>query len=92
MIGIPYPRPTAKQRALMHYFELKFRKGWDYTVKGPAIRKLQQSIGRLIRTEEDVGAALVLDRRVTQFADRLDLVRTEHPLQDIQAFFRERGR
>ena len=92
VIGIPYPRPTAKQRALMHYFELKFRKGWDYTVKGPAIRKLQQSIGRLIRTEEDVGAALVLDRRVTQFADRLDLVRTEHPLQDIQAFFRERGR
>jgi DNA excision repair protein ERCC-2 len=92
VVGIPYPRPTAKQRALMHYYELKFRKGWDYTVKGPAIRKLQQSIGRLIRTERDVGAALVLDRRITQFADRLDLVATEHPLQDIQAFFRERGR
>lgn len=92
VVGIPYPRPTAKQRALMHYYELKFRKGWDYTVKGPAIRKLQQSIGRLIRTERDVGAALVLDRRITQFADRLDLASTEHPLQDIQAFFRERGR
>ncbi|MHC1681018.1 MAG: ATP-dependent DNA helicase [Methanomassiliicoccales archaeon] len=92
VVGIPYPRPTAKQRALMHYYELKFRRGWDYTVKGPAIRKMQQSIGRLIRTERDVGAALVLDRRITQFADRLDLVPTEHPLQDIQAFFRERGR
>ena len=92
VVGIPYPRPTAKQRALMHYYELKFRKGWDYTVKGPAIRKMQQSIGRLIRTENDVGAALVLDRRITQFADRLDLVPTEHPLQDIQTFFRERGR
>jgi len=92
VIGIPYPRPTAKQRALMHYYELKFRKGWDYTVKGPAIRKLQQSIGRLIRTERDVGAALVLDRRITQFADRLDLTATERPLQDIQAFFRERRR
>jgi len=92
VVGIPYPRPTAKQRALMHYYELKFRKGWDYTVKGPAIRKLQQSIGRLIRTERDVGAALVLDRRITQFADRLELAATEHPLQDIQAFFRERGR
>jgi len=92
VVGIPYPRPTAKQRALMHYYELKFRRGWDYTVKGPAIRKMQQSIGRLIRTERDVGAALVLDRRITQFADRLDLVATERPLQDIQAFFRERGR
>jgi DNA excision repair protein ERCC-2 len=92
VVGIPYPRPTAKQRALMHYYELKFRKGWEYTVKGPAIRKLQQSIGRLIRTERDVGAALVLDRRITQFADRLELVATQRPLQDIQAFFLERRR
>jgi len=92
VIGIPYPRPTAKQRALMHYYELKFRRGWEYTVKGPAIRKLQQAIGRLIRTENDVGAALVLDRRITHFSDRLELFPTEHPLQDIQAFFRDRGR
>jgi DNA excision repair protein ERCC-2 len=92
VVGIPYPRPTAKQRALLHYYELKFRKGWEYTVKGPAIRKLQQSIGRLIRTERDVGAALVLDRRITQFSDRLELTPTEHPLQDIQQFFRERGK
>ncbi|MCG7845041.1 MAG: ATP-dependent DNA helicase, partial [Methanomassiliicoccales archaeon] len=92
VVGIPYPRPTAKQRALLHYYELKFRKGWEYTVRGPAIRKLQQAIGRLIRTERDVGAALVLDRRITQFTDRLDLVPTEHPLQDIQQFFRDQGK
>ena len=92
VVGIPYPRPTAKQKALMHFYELRFRRGWEYTVKGPAIRKLLQAIGRLIRTERDVGAALVLDRRISQFGDRLDLVPTEHPLQDIQAFFRERGR
>jgi DNA excision repair protein ERCC-2 len=92
VVGIPYPRPTARQRALLHYYELKFRKGWEYTVKGPAIRKMQQAIGRLIRTERDVGAALVLDRRITQFSDRLDLVRTERPGQDIHQFFRERGR
>lgn len=92
VVGIPYPRPTAKQRALLHYYELKFHKGWEYTVKGPAIRKLQQAIGRLIRTERDVGAALVLDRRICQFADRLEVVATEHPLQDIQQFFRDRGK
>lgn len=92
VVGIPYPRPTAKQRALMHYYELRFRRGWEYTVKGPAIRKLQQAIGRLIRTERDVGAALVLDRRITQFSDRLELFPTERPLQDIQSFFRDRGR
>jgi len=92
VVGIPFPRPTAKQRALLHYYELKFRKGWEYTVKGPAIRKLQQAIGRLIRTERDVGAALVLDRRICQFADRLEVVATDHPLQDIQQFFRDRGK
>ena len=73
IIGLPYPQPTAKQRALMHYYERKFRKGWEYTVKAPTRRKMLQAIGRLIRTETDVGAAVILDRRAKQFADRIDL-------------------
>ena len=40
----------------------------------------------------DTGLVARRQLRITQFADRLDLASTEHPLQDIQAFFRERGR
>ena len=91
LAGIPFPKPTAKQRALLHYYEMKFGKGWEYTVKVPASRKMLQSIGRLIRTEKDVGAALILDKRAKQFADRMDLVAAEVLPNDLLAFFRERG-
>ena len=90
LVGIPYPKPTAKQRALLHYCEMKFGRGWEYTVKVPASRKMQQSIGRLIRTERDVGAALILDRRAKQFADRMDLVLAETLPNDLLAFFESR--
>lgn len=91
LAGIPFPKPTAKQRALLHYYEMKFGKGWEYTVKVPASRKMLQSIGRLIRTEKDVGAALILDKRARQFADRMDLVVAEVIPNDLLAFFKERG-
>jgi DNA excision repair protein ERCC-2 len=91
LAGIPFPKPTAKQRALLHYYEMKFGKGWEYTVKVPATRKMLQSIGRLIRTETDIGAALILDKRARQFADRMDLVPAAAIPNDLLAFFRERG-
>lgn len=85
--GIPYPRPTAKQRALLHYYEMKFGQGWEYTVKAPVTRKLLQAIGRLIRTETDVGAAIILDRRANQFSDRLEMESSETIVNDVLNFF-----
>lgn len=88
--GVPYPKPTAKQRALLHYYEMKFGKGWQYTVKAPACRKMLQAIGRLIRTETDVGVAVILDRRAKQFSDRIELTESKDLSSDVLAFFRER--
>ena len=39
IVGVPYPKPTARQRGLQHYYDLKFRKGWEYTVEAPTARK-----------------------------------------------------
>ena len=33
IVGIPYPKPTARQRGLQRYYDLKFGKGWEYTVE-----------------------------------------------------------
>lgn len=85
--GIPYPKPTAKQRALLHYYEIKFGKGWEYTVKAPVTRRLLQTLGRLIRTEEDRGIALILDKRATQFSDKFRSTLSETPVNDILHFF-----
>ena len=87
--GIPYPRPTARQRAFLHYYEIKFGNGWEYTVKVPATRKLMQAIGRLIRTETDIGIAVIMDKRAQQFSDRLEVEMTDLPVNEVLHFFNQ---
>ncbi len=87
IVGIPYPKPTARQRGLQKYYDLKFRKGWEYTVEAPTARKLMQSIGRLIRNENDRGVAIILDRRATRFKKYIkDLEESTNLLEDIESF------
>lgn len=85
--GIPYPKPTAKQRALQHFCDLRFGDGWLHAVKAPTGRKLQQAIGRLIRSETDRGVALVLDKRIVHFKDTIEATRSQDPASDMQEFF-----
>ena len=88
IVGIPYPKPSARQRALQNYYEKKFNKGWEYTVSAPTIRKMLQSIGRLIRTEVDRGLAMILDNRAVHFKDNLmGLSPTNNMLDSIKNFF-----
>ncbi len=87
IVGIPYPKPTARQRGLQRYYDLKFRKGWEYTVEAPTARKLLQSIGRLIRNENDRGIAVILDRRATRFKRYIsDLEESKNLVKDIKSF------
>jgi DNA excision repair protein ERCC-2 len=67
VVGMPFPKPTAHQRALFHYHEVRHGKGWDYAVRAPALRRLRQALGRLIRSETDRGFALILDERAAPF-------------------------
>ncbi len=87
IVGIPYPKPSARQRALQHYYDIKFRKGWEYIVEAPTARKLLQSIGRLIRDEKDRGVAVILDRRAPRFKRYLkDLEESKDLIKDIKNF------
>jgi DNA excision repair protein ERCC-2 len=91
IVGIPYPKPTARQRGLQRYYDLKFRKGWEYTVEAPTARKLLQSIGRLIRDEKDRGVAVILDRRAQRFKRYIrDLKESKELIQDIDNFLKKR--
>jgi DNA excision repair protein ERCC-2 len=88
LMGIPYPKPTAKQKALQYYYDIKFGKGWDYTVRGPTARRLLQTIGRLIRSESDRGVAVILDRRAAQFKEYIpDLLESEDPAKGVADFW-----
>ncbi|MDD5502829.1 MAG: ATP-dependent DNA helicase [Candidatus Thermoplasmatota archaeon] len=90
IIGLPYPRPTARQKCLQNYYDIKFNKGFDYTVHAPTARKLLQTIGRLIRTETDRGVALILDKRAVNFRSYCDMKKSEGEagqMKDIKTFF-----
>ena len=87
LAGIPYPKPTAKQRAFQHFCEIRFGNGWERSVKAPTARKLQQAIGRLIRSEADKGVAVILDRRAVQFKDTLVARKSDDPVSDVRGFF-----
>ncbi len=92
VVGIPYPKPTARQRALQYYYDIKFGRGWDYTVRAPAARRMLQGIGRLIRSERDRGVAVILDRRALQFAELLpNLVESERPAEEVARFWGAEG-
>ena len=85
--GIPYPKPTARQRALQYFCEIRFGDGWSHAVQAPTTRKLLQSIGRLIRSETDRGFAVVLDRRAVHFQDDLSARKSTRLVDDARAFF-----
>ena len=69
IIGIPYPKPTAKLRAMRRYYDIRFGDGMRFTSTIPTVRKMRQSIGRLIRSETDRGVAVIMDRRVANLRD-----------------------
>ena len=86
LIGIPYPKPTAKHTAFTRYCDIRFGDGFEYASKIPAARKMRQAVGRLIRSENDVGAAVILDRRASTMTG-LNSFPTDSPCQDIADHF-----
>ncbi|HTW40081.1 MAG TPA: ATP-dependent DNA helicase [Thermoplasmata archaeon] len=93
LVGIPYPRPTAKLEALRRFLDSTTGKGWEYTVEAPAGRAILQALGRMIRSENDRGIAIILDRRAPAFAKLLPGL---EPIQNLShtshAFYGRRAR
>ena len=71
LVGIPYPKLTAKRRALEEFLQRSVGRGPEYASRAPAERAIRQAFGRLVRSEQDRGLAIVLDRRAPEFADIL---------------------
>lgn len=89
--GIPYPRPDAKQKALYAYYESVHHNGWEYAVTFPVLIKMRQAIGRLIRDSEDVGSAIILDRRAAYFRNYIpEMQLSQDPVSDASEFFKMR--
>jgi DNA excision repair protein ERCC-2 len=64
IIGLPFPKKTELQKALYKYFREKFgNKAMEYANSIPCLNAIAQSAGRLLRSPEDRGIILIMDRR-----------------------------
>ncbi len=63
IVGIPLAKMEIETKAKIDYYEIKFRNGWNYAYIQPAIQKVIQSAGRVIRTDKDKGVIVFIDSR-----------------------------
>ncbi|MGC8561608.1 MAG: ATP-dependent DNA helicase [Thermoplasmata archaeon] len=85
--GIPYPPPAPETAAMELFYEMKFRRGWEYAYDAVAATRMRQAIGRLIRSPEDRGVAIILDSRARKFRNDLpNLYLSKDPVKDANDF------
>ena len=68
VVGIPLAPPNLEVKALLGHFVQKFgdERGNLYGYTAPALNKVVQSAGRLIRSEHDRGVVILMDERFAQ--------------------------
>ena len=70
IVGVGLPQVNLFQETLRAYYERTFGDGFLYAYMLPGMQKVAQAVGRVIRTENDRGVALLLDDRYRQTAYR----------------------
>ncbi|WP_132059172.1 ATP-dependent DNA helicase [Halorussus amylolyticus] len=76
VVGVPYPHLSDRMEAVQEAYDRTFAdrsgrdSGWEYAVEIPTIRKTRQALGRVIRSPEDFGVRVLVDKRYTQLGER----------------------
>ncbi len=63
IVGVGLPLICFEQNIIKDYFEEMMGEGFDYAYTYPGMNKVMQAAGRVIRTTDDVGSVLLVDRR-----------------------------
>lgn len=80
IVGVGLPQVCPEQEIMRSYYDGKTGSGFSYAYVYPGINRVLQAAGRLIRSETDKGALLLIDSRFTQ-AEYLRLLPDEwHPI------------
>ena len=64
IVGVGLPKLTPERQILANYYAEKFGDGFAFAYRFPGWEKVLQAVGRVIRTEEDTGFALLIDERL----------------------------
>lgn len=101
IIGVGLPQLSPERNMMSEYYEQRFGDGFFYAYQFPGFNKVLQAAGRLIRSAEDMGFILLIDRRYEEERYRSLLPSDWHPsffheeselvaaLDDMRAFIDE---
>ena len=82
IIGIGLPKINFQSDLIAEYYKERGLKGHDYAYTNPGMNKVMQAVGRVIRSETDKGAALLIDERFL-YRNYRDLFRNEWKGYDV---------
>ena len=63
IVSVGLPQLSVRQNIIRNYFDGKNGMGFEYAYMYPGMNKVLQAAGRVIRSETDVGAVLLIDER-----------------------------
>ncbi len=66
IIGVGLPKINFESDKIAEYYRSKELPGKDYSYTYPGMNKVMQAVGRVIRSESDRGAVLLIDERYMQ--------------------------
>lgn len=66
IVGVGLPMICEERNIIRNYFEKNQNCGYEYAYMYPGMNKVLQSCGRVIRSENDIGAILLIDERFSQ--------------------------
>lgn len=66
IVGVGLPMINPENEQLKDYYQLTFNQGFQYAYQYPGMNKVIQAVGRVIRSHDDYGFALLIDDRFNQ--------------------------
>ena len=66
IVGVGVPKVTPERQIICNYYTEKFGDGFAFAYRFPGWQKVLQAVGRVIRTENDTGFALLIDERLSK--------------------------
>ena len=101
VVGIGLPQVGEDTEDIRSYYEKKEGQGFAYAYLYPGMNKVLQAIGRVIRSESDIGAALLIDSRflgsdfresIARLYPDYEVVMEEKEIKDcLKRFYKDSG-
>ena len=97
VVGVGLPAISLERELIREYFAATLNAGFEYAYQYPGINRVLQAAGRVIRSETDRGAVLLIDQRYATYRYRSLLLPEWNPIQvkseeqfasDLQKFWR----